>query len=65
MNKSFPRYKTAEIAANWGCFSCFNKLDHQTIQETEYPPNRGQYAFKCANCQSWTFFDLEKTGVTA
>ena len=65
MNKDFPRYKTAEIAANYGCHGCHQKPETQTMQETDYPPNRGQYAFKCVNCQSWTFFDLENQEVAA
>jgi hypothetical protein len=64
VNKEFPRYQSAEIAANWGCHSCAKKFDPSTVQKTDYPPNRGQYAFKCTNCQSWKFFDIENAEVT-
>ena len=61
MNKRFPSYDTAEIAAKWGCHSCCTPLDPNGFEDSGYPEGSGRFAAKCSRCQSWTFVDLSKT----
>jgi hypothetical protein len=61
MNKRFPSYATAEIAAKWGCHSCCTPLDPNGFEDSGYPEGSGRFAAKCSRCQSWTFVDLSKS----
>lgn len=61
MNKKFPSYSTAKIAAQWGCHSCCRPLDPEDFEDSGYPEGRGAFAAKCFYCKSWTFVDLAKT----
>lgn len=58
LNRPFPAYQTAGIAARWGCYSCCTKLDPATLRDSGYPPGRGQYSMQCAHCKTYTWFDL-------
>ena len=59
MNRAqFPAYQSAEIAARWGCLSCTQPLNPDTLTDAQYPPGRGQYRMQCAACGLYTFFDL-------
>jgi len=59
-NPDFPMYKTPEIASHWGCNSCCQPLDVATLEESQYPPGRGQFRMQCTKCQMSTWFDLQK-----
>ncbi len=60
LTPTFPSYQSPDIASRWGCHNCCSPLNPDTLEDSGYPPGRGQYRMKCTNCTMSTWFDLAK-----